>query len=149
MKKIGEYTAKGQVTTDNTLHRILLDDGSFETGFRVVEFTIAPATIDASHRMYTAKLRTNHDFTAAVDWNYADNPEIGWAMFAFDGNETKTPNWFNEVDEDNLVVQNLFIVADEVAQGGTMALNYIVKMEKYDIADWQGALGLVRNRSQG
>ena len=68
-------------------------------------------------------------------------------MFAFDANGVSTPNVVTTVDPDNLVVQDLFVIADE-GVGSDVKVNYMIKMEKYDITDSQGALAMVRNRSQ-
>ena len=148
MKKIGEYTARGSVRTDNSINRIILFDGEFDTGYRVVEFEIAPHTLGTtSGQVYTAKLLTDDSQTAGVNWNWDRNAEIGWSIFAFDANAISTPNTYKKIDPDNLVVEDLYIIADE-GLGTDVKLNYMVKLEKYDITDSQGALAMVRNRSQ-
>jgi hypothetical protein len=148
MKKIGEYTCRGSIRTDNVLNRIILDDGNFDTGYRVVEFEIAPHTLGTtSGQVYTAKLLTDDDDAALVNWNWDKNTEIGWSIFAFDANAISTPNTYSTVDPDNLVIQDLFVIGDE-GLGTDVKLNYMIKLEKYDITDSQGALAMVRNRSQ-
>ena len=42
MKKIGEYTTRGRVD-DQTVQRITLFDGRFDTGYRVVQFDVLPS----------------------------------------------------------------------------------------------------------
>ena len=149
MKRIGEYTCRGSVITDNAAHRIILDDGSFETGYRIVEFRIAPHDMDNLFTFnFTAKLMTDDDTSTGLNWNWDDNAEIGWAAFAFDGNSTSTLFNFNQVDPDNLVIQDLFIRADEATGQDAKKVNYYIRMEKYDISDSQAALAMVRNRSQ-
>ena len=44
-----------------------------------------------------------------------------------------------------MVIEDLYIWANNAAND---PINYLIKMEKYDITDWQGALTMVRNRSQ-
>ena len=148
MKKIGEYTCRGSIRSDNSSNRIILDDGRFDTAYRVVDFVIGPHDMDNLFTFaFTAKLLTDDDTSTGVNWNWEDNAEIGWAAFAFDGNATDTLGNFKQIDPDNLVVQDLFIRADE-ANGNDKKLNYFLRMEKYDITDSQGALAMVRNRSQ-
>ena len=147
MKKIGEYTTRGSVQTDNSVNRISLDDGSFKTGYRVVEFVVAPNTIGTtSGQVYTAKLMTD-DAAVGINWNWDNNEEIAWSIFAFDANAISMPNMFSQVAPDNLVIQDLYLVADE-GLGTDTKMNYFIRLEKYEITDWQGALSMVRNRSQ-
>ena len=148
MKKIGEYTCRGSIRTDNAVIRIILDDGQFDTGYKIVEFEIAAHDMDNLFtNLYTAKLLTDDDTSTGVNWNWDDNAEIAWSIFGFDGNQNTTPNYFSRTDPDNLVIQDLFIRADE-ANGNDMKINYYIRMEKYDITDSQGVLAMVRNRSQ-
>lgn len=149
MKKIGEYTTKGTTISDSTSHRIILDDGSFKTGYRVVEFVVAAHDMDnSSARVYSAKLMTDDDTSIGVNWNWDDNAEIAWAAFNYDGNAPGSLNTFSQVDPDNLVIQDLFIRVEDGASGSGTKVNYFIRMEKYEITDWRGALSMVRNRSQ-
>jgi hypothetical protein len=45
-----------------------------------------------------------------------------------------------------MIIEDLYLMC--VSANDTDDINYMIKMEKYDITDWQGALGMVRNRSQ-
>ena len=148
MKKIGEYTTRGILSTADVSTRVILDDGSFKTGYRVVEFRMGPHDMDNTGVNYiTGKLMTVEDSSVGRNWNWEKNEEIGWSVYCHDANSNANPSYFNLVDPDNLVIQDLYIVADE-GSGGTIKANYFIRMEKYEISDWQGALGMVRNRSQ-
>lgn len=151
MKKIGEYTTRGSIQTDNSINRIVLFDGRFDTGYKVVEFVIAPHDMDSTTaRNFTAKLMTDDDAQSGINWNWDNNEEIAWAAAMYDANSLASTGQplFNLVDPDNLVIEDLFIVADEGASAGDIRMNYFIRMEKYDISDTQGALAMVRNRSQ-
>ena len=50
------------------------------------------------------------------------------------------------IDEDNLIIQDLYIGA--YSYSDAEQFNYLIKLDKYEISDWQGALAMVRNRSQ-
>jgi len=150
MKKIGEYTARGTVVMDE-LQRIILDDGSAKTGYRITEFVIAPHDMDDnSAQVYSGKLLTDDDVGTGRNWNWAHNDEIAWSLFAYDGNSPASSNGvpFSLVDPDNLVIQDLFVTITDNVQTTTNQCNYFIRMEKYEITDWQGALAMVRNRSQ-
>ena len=150
MKKIGEYTTRGTIVTDNALNRIILNDGNFETGYRVVEFAIAPHDMDLQVvRAYTAKLMTDDDAaTDARQWNWENNEEIGWATYVWDANDIGAGNNFHQIDPDNLIIEDLYIVGDEGVGQTDVKMNYYIRLEKYDITDSQAALAMVRNRSQ-
>ena len=148
MKKIGEYTTRGSIITDDSTNRIILFDGKFDTAYRVTSFEIAPHVVDSSEsRNYGAKLMTDEDATTGTNWNWDNNEEIGWAMFNHDGNDVRSEFSYSRIDPDNLVVQDLYIRAFD-QQARDQKLNYLITLEKYDITDSQGALAMVRNRSQ-
>ena len=141
MKKIGEYTCRGQVPT-NTTERIKLFDGRFDTAYKVTRFEVSPGDGTAAADVY-GKLMTEDLGTGARAWNWQDNREIAWAS----GNQITTgiKELFDTIDPDNLIVEDLFVVVEDNNDG---AVNYMITMEKYDITDSQGALAMVRNRSQ-
>ena len=151
-KKIGEYTCRGTIEGESTTpvwDRIILFDGRFDTAYRVVEFVIASSS-SSSAQDVAAKLATEITSTTTTGlgsvWDWSDNREIAWAST----NNLVTSirhNEFSLVDPDNLVVEDLYISATNNAGTGE-DVNYFIRMEKYDITDSQGALAMVRNRSQ-
>jgi hypothetical protein len=148
MKKIGEYTCRGKLTegTDFT-ERITLFDGRFDTAFRVTRLVIAGVRADDTSSDCVAKLMTEEIGTNADFWDWDDNREIGWAS-----TDHRTADGvlesFSLVDPDNLIVEDLFITAQN-RSASNPEVNYLITMEKYDISEWQGALSMVRNSSQG
>ena len=149
MKKLGEYTTRGSIRTDGSLNRIILDDGRFDTAYRVVEFKICTADVDStSIRGFSCKVMTDDDGSPGINFNFDNNEEIAWAFFCWDANGPQSHIEWNLVDPDNLVVQDLFLVADETVSSADLKMNYYIRLEKYEVTDWQGALAMVRNRSQ-
>jgi hypothetical protein len=145
MKKIGEYTARGKIESDGFV-RLFLDDGSFKTGYRLVSFDIAPSNVaDATQDTMVAKVCTKFSTTGGAVWDWSDNTEIAWGMSGIDMAAPVGVEWSSRVDPDNLIVQDCFIHVNEEQE---QDVNYMVKFEKYDITDWQGALAMVRNNSQ-
>jgi hypothetical protein len=142
MKKIGEYTCRGQVKNDTT-RRITLFDGRFDTGYKVVDFRVYPDEPYTPAADVVGVLATER--TAATEnWNLGDQRQIAWASvdirtggFAAGG---------GTVDPDNFIVEDLYFHGRNGDSGG--AVNYIVTMEKYQTTDWRGALAMVRNSSQ-
>jgi hypothetical protein len=143
MKKIGDYTMRGQIAADSNSNRILLFDGRFDTAYRVVDFIIAAQDPNSASQDCNAKLTT--EATTLLGWNWDDNTEIAWAVSEV--RVTSSPVFGRSiVDPDNLIVQDLFIQGENA---GSADINYMIKLEKYDIKDYQGALAMVRNKSQG
>ncbi len=150
MKKIGEYTCKGTITAADVglgAKRIILFDGKFTTGYRITEFSIAPADVDnTTAALFVCKAITDTRTSVPKEWNWDDNTEVAWGMCGFDANGATTPNAESWVDEDNLIIEDLYLHATENTD---LAMNYMIKLDKYEFSDWRGALAMVRNRSQG
>ncbi len=143
MKKIGEYTTRGNVG-DGAFDRITLFDGRFDTAYKVVEFTIFPTSpFDTNGDVY-ATLLTQEDAAGATTWRADDNTQLAWSSWSVFGTDSITSD-FNLIDPDNLIVEDLFIYCNS---NGNDNCNYFIRLEKYDITDWQGALSMVRNKSQ-
>ena len=155
MKKIGEYTAKGIVSEDNTTagtpQKIPLFDGSFKTAYRVKEFYIWGATWNnTTNPDCIGKLSKNDTgTTGAVNFMRADDDnQIAWAG-SNGGTDSPGVEFDNfVVDPDNLVVEDLYVY---VRIGGDSAqpINYMVVMEKFEISESQGALLMARDRADG
>ena len=154
MKKIGEYSVKGQIdTSDDDQKRIILFDGRFDTAYRVVSFEINfKDRTSTSSEVASAKL-TTVPYSAMPasglgnrEWNWDVNTEIAWASCAADANGISTQTPDAVIDPDNMIVEDLFIGAYSYTD--TEQINYIIKLEKYDITDSQGALAMVKNRAQ-
>lgn len=153
MKKIGEYTARGIITEEQTTagnpQKIPLFDGSFKTGYRVTGFKIWSANYGSSTAPdCIGKLSKNDDGdTSITNFMRADDDnQIAWAASA---GFTEGGDGFAEgpiIDRDNLVIEDLYVYCRSF---GTQTVNYLVEMDKYEITDWQGALAMARDRAQG
>ena len=143
MKKIREYTMRGQLVPSTLNHRVTLFDGKFDTAFKIVKLevcTINPTTssADCSFILSTEATVTGNN------WNWQDQTQVAWANYLSQGGDSGVyHNSF--IDPDHLIIEDLFISAF-VADG--QLGNYMITLEKYDIADWQGAFAMVRNKSQ-
>jgi hypothetical protein len=145
MKKVGEYTVRGQLSGDGDppFNRIDLFDGRFDTGYRITKFRIWPASWSTDTADSFAILFTDDGVSAnAFLPDASDNSQIGWAANGTTVSEEITPE-FTLIDRDNMVVQDLYI-----SIRSDVGVNYYIEMDKYEFTDWQGALSMVRNRSQ-
>ena len=153
MKKIGEYTFRGQLEGQSTgvpvWTRLQLFDGSFKTAYKVTEFIVASKDAGSANDV-VGKLATEEinisTIGLASSWNWQDNREIAWASTENEVTSVRLPS-FSLVDPDNLVVEDLFITVTNNVGSGEL-VNYFIKMEKYDITEYQGALAMVRSKSQ-
>lgn len=147
MKKIGEYTMRGKAGISATPERLILFDGRFDTAYRVTHFEIAAVTQNINLEA-SAKLMTDNDGISAGsnDWNWDNNEEIAWVRIGNNANISASHTAESYIDPDHMVVEDLYIKAN--TNEGDEEINYMIKLEKYDITDSQGALAMVRNRSQ-
>jgi len=144
MKKIGEYTCKGKVDSRQPT-RIQLFDGRFDTAFVIKKFETCNENPNLAQE-WRALISTQATAAGApptFDWS--DNTQLAWSWGGGSGTSA-TFSMIGVTDPENLVVQDIWIIADESA---TDQVNYMIQMEKYDISDARGALAMVANYSQG
>lgn len=147
MKKISEYTARGQIPEGEEIS-ISLFDGRFDTAYKVVDLRICSSDLGSSGDDCAVRLSTDSIGpmpSSGEDMiNFADNRQIAWCGVG--GQSNGFENVSPIIDPDNLIVEDLYISGQH---GSTHPINYIIYLEKYDISDWRGALAMVRNKSQG
>jgi len=152
MKKIGEYTIRGSYTPNGGFNfdnpkMLQLFDGRFDTGYRVTSFIVWGIGIDAGQDNDILALLTTEDLGSGVLFDAGDNRQVGWA--ANKGATYADVNGYSRgiIDPDNMIIEDLFFYGFSGDQG-TSKVNYLITLDKYDITDWQGALSMVRNKSQ-
>jgi hypothetical protein len=147
MKKIAEYTTRGQMPEGEEV-KIQLFDGRFDTAYKVVDLRICSSDLGSSGDDCSVRLSTESigpmPSSGEAMINFADNRQIAWCGVG--GQSNGFENVSPIIDPDNLIVEDLYISGQH---GSTHPINYIIYLEKYDISDWQGALAIVRNKSQG
>ena len=149
MKKIGEYTVRGTfLSSDNGSKKIDLFDGRFDTAYRVKSFKISIANRAVTSTQVAQGMLGTEPGLGPTVWDWSDNSQIAWACVQADANAGTIAWQANDtvIDPDNLIVEDLYFYAYVYAF--TIDVNYQIELEKYDIAEWQGALSMVRNRSQ-
>lgn len=149
MKKIGTYTVRGNLPApaeDFDQRKIQLFDGRFDTGYRVTRFEIAPRGMaDANGDSISGKLATEELGAGSINWNWDDNREIAWAVGSYSMSGSLPVGFKEFIDPENMIVEDLYLYANSAGEG---SINYIIEMDKYEFSDWEGALAMVRNRSQ-
>ena len=153
MKKIGEYSARGIVSEDQTEdgnpQLITLFDGRFDTAYRITSFKIWPSNVLAGNAA-CGKLSKNDDGSTAraTFFRADDDNQIAWAVteMTTDGG---TSGGFTDtiIDFDNLVVEDLYVYIR--CETHETPINYLITMEKYEISEWKGALTMAVDRAQG
>lgn len=136
---------RGQILTgtyNGLENRIQVFDGKYTTGYKVVQFDIAPDDPQGSSE-YISKLSTEPKSNLA-EWDWNDVQEFGWAAF-------NTPiasrfGYYSKLSEDNMIVEDFYISAYTTGEAGQM--NYYIVLEGYDFPAWTGAGILVENLSQ-
>ena len=148
MKKIGEYTVRGQFDTSlSDMERITLFDGRFDTAYRVVKMQVCQRDrLENSAEAASVKLATDPTGNNNRTWEFQNNQEIAWAICNADANSASVTSPDPIIDPDNMIVEDLYIGG--YSYSDTEKVNYIITLHKYYISDWKGELTMVRNRSQ-
>ena len=147
MKSIGKYTMAGQLSHGEE-KRLILFDGRFDTGWRVVDFQVYPDTTVDPQNCSCKLLTEGGSSLAGQTWDWGSNIQVGWA-FAKIGSGTSqlSDDRYHIIDPENLIVEDLFIQGYS-SDGDGQVINYMITLEKYEFSDSQGALAMVRNRAQ-
>lgn len=146
MKKIGRYVARG-VVSEGSSKRISIFDGSYKTGYKLVEFYISHrAQLDGESNTAVAKVATE-DIEGGTEWNWSDVREVAWAYTAKDLNAPGGGAYFQSViDPENLIIEDAYIILNDQFETDC---NYMCVFEKYELEPMRGTLAMVQNRSQG
>lgn len=153
MKKIGQYTVRGQITENDSETqggvRINLFDGSYQTGFKVTRFEIWGATYsNSSGPDVIGKLATEQGLeTGPLNFmNAADQREIAWAGGG-GGLDTGQALMEGIVDRENLIIEELYVYVRGLVD--TNEVNYLIEFDKYELPEYRASLAIVQNKSQG
>ena len=144
--KDGRKVMRGQIQTGSYAgneNRIQLFDGKFTTGYKIVQFRIAPND-PQNGQEFISKITTEPDSDIA-DWNWGDVEQVAWASIYAPGTSSGFQNTL--VDEEAMIVQDLWI-SGYTTGTSPHPLNYYLVLEKYEFTAWDGAATMVRNQSQ-
>lgn len=134
-------TLRGQLI-EGTSKRLIVDDGRFNHGYKVVRFVVSGEPTSAGNDCW-ATLALDYD--APQQWDWGDNRQIGWAAT----NVTASPDApFSVIDPDHIVVTDLYIQGRVGSSAGESPINYLIELEPVTMSDDQAILALIKERSQ-
>lgn len=135
----GSRVIRGRLA-DNEQRRIVVDDGNFNDGWRIIRFTAAGDAINSNE--VSAKVSLKPVTTAGWDW--AKNTEIAWAS----SRNTAEANWGgfpNAIDPSAVIVADLYVTATSSAGSD---INFMIEIERVSLSDDQAILALIQERGQ-
>ena len=151
MKKIGEYTARGQYHPDGGFNldnpdRIQLFDGSFDTADKITSFHVWGTGIYAGQDNDVLGVLTTEDL-GTITMDGGDNRQVAWASNR--GGTYADVNALQKgiIDPNNLIIEDLFIYGFAGDQGSSV-VNYMITFEKYKLEEFRGTLAMIHNQSQ-
>ena len=131
---------RGQVVAGGE-DRIIIDDGMFTNGYKVVEFKVW-ATNQASGADPECYLSLGE--SAGDKFSAFDNRQIAWAgMSTTSGTRLFD---FSIVDPNHIVISDLYVRNIDTAANALA--NYLVIIEPVTLTEPQGVLALIKERSQ-
>ncbi len=140
--KAGTKIVRGRLLTGTYNNQIKLFDGKFTTGYRVTKLEFMPEDPQSSDE-YLIKVSTQAKSNLA-EFDWGDVEEIAWGAY-----NTPIASRFGTdaaVDPENMTVRDLYLSAYTTGEAGY--LNYMLTLEKYEFAAWDGAATMIRNESQ-
>ena len=146
MKKAGKLlTMRGSIPMNTNGQRLQIFDGKYTTGYRIVEFYVAPENPSEAQSILM-KAFTSKTTPSISKFDWGDSQEIAWATWGIDTG-TGGANFFL-IDEDNMVIEDLYL-SFYSETGDSDYANYYIVLQKYEFPAWTGAGFLVENLGQG
>ena len=127
-------TLRGKIRGTENFRRLIFDDGTFQTGYKVTNFQAIPAT---GGNWSDASIILSTNVTGSNTVNAEDNRQIGWIVFG--ANEGVV----SMLDPDHIVVNDLYINC-----GASFSIDYMVTVEKVALTDNEAVIHMIKERSQ-
>ena len=130
-------------TQGNTFHRLIVDDGIYTHGYRIVQFNVwAPDVAGGTDPEGYLSIKEIPSGAVGFDAMAADDGrQVAWAsQITVPGSRSNT---FSVIDPNTVVTQDLFFrnISNAVA-------NYMVVIEPVTLTEQQGILTLIQERQQ-
>ena len=125
---------------DNEQRRIVVDDGNFNDGWRIVKFTAAGNAVTSNEVAAKVSLKP----VSTSGWDWGNNLEIAWAS----ARNTSEANWGgfpNAIDSSAVIVADLYVTGNSSAGGD---INFMIEIERVSLSDDQAILALIQERAQ-
>lgn len=144
MKKIGKLVLRGRTGININGFKLQLFDGKYTTGYKITKFVVATHSPSVAEELI-AKLHTGPSSLPISEWNWADDQEVAWSVWAAPTVQYYFPGL---VDPNNLIVEDLYISNYSPTGDVNDFCNYYIELEKYEFPAWTGAGAMVTNQSQ-
>ena len=133
----GKIRAENAATGDTGKERVIVDDGVFTDGWKVVGFDVFPTN---GTGLDVQGLLSIDEGGLVGGWDASDNRQIAWS-FMFIGTNGGTANSW--IVPDHVVIRDLWI-----QNFGPEAMNYLIRVERQTLSDDQAILALIQERAQ-
>lgn len=118
--------------------RIIVDDGRFTHGMKIVKFVTFPV-IASGPQLSSTTLSTQYDSNADLDAD--DNRQIGWSITGFGATEVDNQS---VLDPSHIIINDLYVRNNSASE----EVNYLIVAEPITMSDDQAILALIKERSQ-
>lgn len=132
---MARHTIRGQLSALAT-ERLILDDGVFTQGHRVISINI----IGPNNGAISSTCVLHYSSTAPAEISISDGDQIGWALWNTD--TTNGERLFTLIDPDHVITQDLHITSLDAAAG------FLIEIEPVELTEAQGVLQLVKAKRQ-
>lgn len=125
---------------DNERRRIVVDDGNFNDGWRIVKFTAAGDAINSNE----VAAKVSYKPVTTTGWDWGNSLEIAWAS----ARNTSEANWGgfpNAIDPSAVIVADLWVTGTSSAGSD---INFMIEIERVSLSDDQAILALIQERGQ-
>ena len=135
----GSRIIRGRLA-DNEQRRIVVDDGNFNDGWRIVRFVAAGDAVNSNEVSAKVSLKP----VSTTGWDWSKNTEIAWAS----SRNTVEANWGGfpgAIDHNAVVVADLYVTGTSSAGSD---INFMIEIERVSLSDDQAILALIQERAQ-
>lgn len=133
---MARHTIRGTLPAGGS-KQLILDDGLFTQGHRVVSIQI----IGANNGDIGATAVLSRSSSAPPLFLFEDSNQIGWALW--DADTTTGNRMVTVIDPDHVIQQELWI------HGLTGGFNFLIELSPITLTEPQGVLQLVKAKRQG
>jgi hypothetical protein len=137
------HTLRGRFQ-EGTIKRLIIDDGRLTHGMRITKFIVAGDPTSTSNDAFAV---LGLQGTFPILWDWSNNNQIAWAGTNVLTGGVEAP--FSLVDNDHIIIRDLYITGQVGSAGGTEQINYYIEMEAVNISNDESILQLIKERSQG
>lgn len=133
----GKIRPANPATGDTGTERIIVDDGVFTDGWRVVGFDCFPT--NGTGLDVQGLLALDEDGMTG-GWDASDNRQIAWSFMFIGTNGGEARSW---IVPDHVVIRDLYI-----QNFSADPMNYLIRVERINLSEDQAILALLQERSQ-